>query len=73
MVVVDDRTSEFLEEVRRALEASRDEAGLPPAASSPGLADITAAVRDGGLSGALNNLTAATISTTVSEFGVVPY
>ena len=59
MVVIDDKTKEFLEGVRRALEASRSEAGLPPAPSSPDLADLVAAV--------VNDLTAATISSTVSS------
>ncbi len=29
MGIVDDRTAEFLAEIRRAMEASREEAGLP--------------------------------------------
>ena len=67
MVIIDDKTREFLEGVRRALEASRSEAGLPPAPSSPDFADLAAAVRDSGLGAVVNDLTAATISSTVSS------
>jgi hypothetical protein len=67
MVVVDDRTAEFLAEVRRALEESRVEAGLPPTTTAaPSLEELAAAVRESGLVGALNHLAATTISNTVS-------
>jgi hypothetical protein len=60
--VVDDRAAAFLEEVRRAMEVSRQEAGVPAPTVSPSLADIAAAVRESGLAGALNNIAARTIS-----------
>jgi hypothetical protein len=60
--VVDDRSSAFLEEVRKAIEASRQEAGLPSPTVAPSLADVAAAVRESGLAGALNNIAARTIS-----------
>jgi hypothetical protein len=67
MVIVDDRTAEFLAEVRRALEESRVEAGLPPTTTAaPSLEELAAAVRDSGLVGALNHVVATTISSTVS-------
>jgi hypothetical protein len=78
MGIVDDRTSEYLEEIRRAMEASREEAGLPPSTpAAPSLEEIAAAVRESGLVGALNNIAATTISTSVSLYHVlffwVPY
>ena len=60
--VVDDRAAAFLEEVRRAMEVSRQEAGVPAPTVSPSLADVAAAVRESGLAGALNNIAARTIS-----------
>jgi hypothetical protein len=60
--VVDDRSAAFLEEVRKAIEASRHEAGLPSPTVAPSLADVAAAVRESGLAGALNNIAARTIS-----------
>jgi hypothetical protein len=60
--VVDDRSSAFLEEVRKAIEASRQEAGLPSPTVAPSLADVATAVRESGLAGALNNIAAHTIS-----------
>jgi hypothetical protein len=67
MVIVDDRTAEFLAEVRRALEESRVEAGLPPTTTAaPSLEELAAAVRESGLVGALNHVVATTISSTVS-------
>jgi hypothetical protein len=69
MGIVDDRTSEYLEEIRRAMEASREEAGLPPSTTAaPSLEEIAAAVRESGLVGALNNIAATTISTSVSLY-----
>ena len=78
MGIVDDRTSEYLEEIRRAMEASREEAGLSPSTTAaPSLEEIAAAVRESGLVGALNNIAATTISTSVSlyhfHFFWVPY
>jgi hypothetical protein len=67
MGIVDDRTAEYLAEIRRAIEASREEAGLPTSTTAaPSLEEIAAAVRESGLVGALNNIAATTISTTVS-------
>ena len=60
--IVDDRSAAFLEEVRKAMEASRQEAGLPSPTVAPSLADVAAAVRESGLAGALNNIAARTIS-----------
>ena len=69
MGIVDDRTSEYLEEIRRAMEASREEAGLSPSTTAaPSLEEIAAAVRESGLVGALNNIAATTISTSVSLY-----
>jgi hypothetical protein len=69
MGIVDDRTSEHLEEIRRAMEASKEEAGLPPSTTAaPSLEEIAAAVRESGLVGALNNIAATTISTSVSLY-----
>ena len=60
--IVDDRSAAFLEEVRKAMEASRQEAGIPTPTVAPSLADIAVAVRESGLAGALNNMAARTIS-----------
>jgi hypothetical protein len=60
--IVDDRASAFLEEVRKAMEVSRQEAGVPEPTVAPSLADIAVAVRESGLAGALNNMAARTIS-----------
>ncbi len=69
MGIVDDRTAEYLEEIRRAMAASREEAGLPPSTTAaPSLEEIGAAVRESGLVGALNNIAATTISTSVSLY-----
>ncbi len=77
MGIVDDRTSKYLAEIQRAMEASREEAGLPVSTTAaPSLEEIAAAVRESGLVGALNNIAATTISTTVSLcffFFWVPY
>ena len=66
--IVDDRSSVFLEEVRKAMEASRQEAGVPSPTVAPSLADIAVAVRESGLAGALNNMAARTISHGVRFF-----
>jgi hypothetical protein len=67
MGIVDDRTSEYLAEIQRAMAASREEAGLPVSTTAaPSLEEIAAAVRESGLVGALNNIAATTISNTVS-------
>ena len=60
--IVDDRAAAFLEEVRKAMEVSRQEAGVPAPTVTPSLADVAAAVRESGLAGALNNIAARTIS-----------
>ena len=70
MESVDDRATAFIAEVQRALAASRAEAGMPPVAS-PDLADVAAAVRESGFGAALNNITAAAISSSVSYFFVL--
>jgi hypothetical protein len=68
MGIVDDRTAEYLAEIRRAMKASREEAGLPVSTTAaPSLEEIAAAVRESGLVGALNNIAATTISTSVSR------
>jgi hypothetical protein len=65
MVVLDNRASQFLEEVRRAMVAS----GGSPAASTPiPLEDVAAAVESSGFSAALNDMAAATLSSSVSVF-----
>jgi hypothetical protein len=67
MGIVDDQTAEYLAEIRRAMAASREEAGLPVSTTAaPSLEEIAAAVRESGLVGALNNIAATTISTSVS-------
>ena len=68
--IVDDRSSAFLEEVRKAMEASRQEAGMPAPTVAPSLADIAVAVRESGLAGALNNMAARTISHGVRFFNI---
>jgi hypothetical protein len=69
MEIVDDRTAEYLEEIRRAMAALREEAGLPSSTTAaPSLEEIAAAVRESGLVGALNNIAATTISTSVSLY-----
>jgi hypothetical protein len=78
MGIVDDQTAEYLAEIRRAMAASREEAGLPSSTTAaPSLEEIAAAVRESGLVGALNNIAATTISTSVSLYHVlffwVPY
>jgi len=74
MGIVDDRTAEYLAEIRRAMEASREEAGLPPSTTAaPSLEEIAAAVRDSGLVGALNNIAATTISSSVSLYHLLVF
>jgi hypothetical protein len=69
MGIVDDQTAEYLAEIRRAMAASREEAGLPTSTTAaPSLEEIAAAVRESGLVGALNNIAATTISTSVSLY-----
>jgi hypothetical protein len=68
--IVDDRAAAFLEEVRRAMEASRQEAGVPAPTVAPSLADVAAAVRESGLAGVLHNIAARTISHGVRFFVV---
>jgi hypothetical protein len=69
MGIVDDQTAEYLAEIRRAMAASREEAGLPSSTTAaPSLEEIAAAVRESGLVGALNNIAATTISTSVSLY-----
>ena len=68
---VGDRAAAFVAEVQRALAASRAEAGLPPAAAAADLAGIAEAVRGAGFTAALNNMTAAAISHSVSCFSII--
>jgi hypothetical protein len=69
MGIVDDRTAEYLAEIQRAMAASREEAGLPVSTTAaPSLEEIAAAVRESGLVGALNNIAATTISSSVSLY-----
>jgi hypothetical protein len=74
MGIVDDRTSEYLAEIRCAMEASREEAGLPTSTTAaPSLEEIAAAVRESGLVGALNNIAATTISSSVSLYPLLSF
>jgi hypothetical protein len=75
MGIVDDRATAFLEEVRRAVEESREEAGLEQdgAETAEVLAGVmevveggVAAVRDSGLANTLNEMTAHTVVRTVN-------
>jgi len=69
MGIVDDRTAEYLAEIRCAIEASREEAGLPTSTTvAPSREESAAAVCESGLVGALNNIAATTISTSVSLY-----
>jgi hypothetical protein len=64
-MVLDDRASQFLDEVRRAMAASN---GSPSEASSILLEEVAAAVEASGFSSALNEMAAATLSSSVSVF-----
>jgi len=75
MGIIDDRAGAFLEEVRRAVEESREEAGLGPdpeetAAVLAGVLEAVeggvAAVRESGLSNTLHEMTARTVVRTVN-------
>jgi adenosylcobinamide amidohydrolase len=75
MGVIDDRATAFLEEVRRAVEESREEAGMAEnaeetAAVLSGVLEAVeggvAAVRDSGLANTLNEMTARTVVRTVN-------
>jgi hypothetical protein len=75
MGVVDDRATAFLEEVRRAVEESREEAGLEQnseatAAVLDGVLGAVeggvAAVRESGLANTINEMTARTVVRTVN-------
>jgi len=75
MGIVDDRATAFLEEVRRAVEESREETGLEQngAETAEVLAGVmevveggVAAVRDSGLANTLNEMTARTVVRTVN-------
>ncbi len=64
-MVLDDRASQFLDEVRRAMAASN---GSPSEATSIPLEEVAAAVEASGFSSALNDMAAATLSSSVSVF-----
>ena len=64
-MVLDDKASLFLEQVRRAMEASN---GSPSEAASIPLEEVAAAVEASGFSSALNEMAAATLSSSVSIF-----
>ncbi len=64
-MVLDDRASQFLDEVRRAMAASN---GSPSEAASIPLEEVAAAVEASGFSSALNEMAAATLSSSVSVF-----
>lgn len=75
MGIVDDRAAAFLEEVRRALVASQEEAGAvaDEAGATAAIADLVAvveggaaAVRQSGLAGTLHEMTARTVVNTVT-------
>ena len=75
MGVIDDRAAAFLEEVRRAVEESREEAGLDQngeetAAVLSGVLEAVeggvAAVRESGLANTLHEMTARTVVRTVN-------
>jgi len=75
MGIVDDRATAFLEEVRRAVEESREEAGLEhnSAEAAEVLAGVmevveggVAAVRGSGLANTLHEMTARTVVRTVN-------
>jgi len=75
MGIVDDRATAFLEEVRRAVEESREEAGLGQdgAETAEVLAGVmevveggVAVVRESGLANTLHEMTARTVVRTVN-------
>ena len=75
MGVIDDRATAFLEEVRKAVEESREEAGLgqngeETASVMSEVLEVVeggvAAVRDSGLANTLNEMTARTVVRTVN-------
>ena len=72
MGVIDDRATAFLEEVWRAVEESREEAGLGQSGEetasvmSEVLEGGVAEVRDSGLANTLNEMTARTVVRTVN-------
>jgi len=64
-MVLDDKASLFLEQVRRAMAASN---GSPSEAASIPLEEVAAAVEASGFSSVLNEVAAATLSNSVSIF-----
>ncbi len=62
-MVLDDKTSAFLLQVRQAMAAS---SGSPVEATSIPLEEVAAAVEASGFSSALNEMAAATLSNSVS-------
>ena len=62
-MVLDDKASLFLEQVRRAMAASN---GSPLEAASIPLEEVAAAVEASGFSSVLNEVAAATLSNSVS-------
>ncbi len=63
-MVLDDRTADFLLQVRQAMVAS----GSPAASTPLPLEEVAAAVEASGFSAALNDMAAATLSSSVSVF-----
>ncbi len=63
-MVLDDRTAQFLSQVRQAMADS----GSPAASTPIPLEEVAAAVESSGFSAALNDMAAATLSSSVSIF-----
>ncbi len=63
-MVLDDRTADFLLQVRQAMVASGSSAASTPLP----LEEVAAAVEASGFSSALNDMAAATLSSSVSIF-----
>ena len=64
-MVLDDKTAAFLLQVRQAMAAS---SGSPVEVASIPLGEVAAAVEASGFSSALNEMAAATLSSSVSIF-----
>jgi hypothetical protein len=65
VMVLDDKAAAFLLQVRQAMAAS---SGSPVEAASIPLEEVAAAVEASGFSSALNEMAAATLSSSVSIF-----
>ncbi len=64
-MVLDDRASQFLDEVRQAMAASN---GSPSDSTPIPLEEVAAAVEASGFSAALNDMAGASLSSSVSVF-----